>query len=117
MDKIANRLVHSIVLGGTWRKGFKNPMKLIKALFSKNSAFARFIVLLLVLGKRFNRSESKFKMALTLFVTLYFIGYGLRKYHQFKKIKFHYPKNSKVMQEVMESTSLSQMVSLNNSFL
>lgn len=38
-------------------------------------------ILLLIMSKRLNKSESKFKMILTILVTLLFIGYGMAKYH------------------------------------
>lgn len=38
-------------------------------------------ILLLIMSKRLNKSESKFKMILTVLVTLLFIGYGMAKYH------------------------------------
>lgn len=38
-------------------------------------------ITLLIISKRFNRSESKLKMILTILVTLLFIGYGMAKYH------------------------------------
>ena len=38
-------------------------------------------ITLLIMSKRFNKSESKLKMILTVLVTLLFIGYGMAKYH------------------------------------